>query len=263
MKIQRIKGILAQNFFNIKHSLEDVFDTFFFPVMDMIMFGLTATYIAGVGKTGGNIVAFLLSGLILWNIVWRAQQDMSMAFLRNVWNRNILNLFSSPLLPSEFILGTMIVGLIKIIFTLAIVTLLSSALYSFSIFSVGLSLVPFFVNLILFAWVLGIFITGFIIRYGMRIQSFAWSMIALFNPLSAVFYPVSALPHFLQKISWLLPTAHIFEGTRSVLTNQQIPVEHILWALGLNIVYLFLVSLFFNRMFEKARENGKLAKIET
>lgn len=263
MNTTRIKGILIQNLFHLRHSIEDIIDTFFWPTMDVIIWGFMTTFLARTQGNAIKVIAFLLGGLILWNIVWRAQQDIAFALLRNIWNRNLLNLFSSPLTPWEFITATMILGLFKILFTLLIVSAAAFILYSFNIFSLGFAFLPFFVNLIAFAWAAGIFIVGLIIRYGMRIQSFAWSLIALLQPVSAVFYPLSVLPTFLQKIAWFLPTAHIFEGMRQILSGGPLSKEHLIWAFGLNLVYLILAGTFFVFMFEKSRENGKLAQIET
>lgn len=262
MSLARIKGILLQNLFHFKHSLEDVIDAFFWPSMDVVIWGFMTSYFTNLNNPIGGIIAFLLGGLILWNIVWRAQQDITMAFLRNVWNKSLLNLFSSPLSPAEFIIATMLVGLIKIIFTLAFVSLIAFLFYSFNIFSLGFYLLPFFAILIAFAWAVGIFITGLIIRFGMRIQAFAWALIVLFHPVSAVFYPVAILPDFLQKIAWFLPTAHIFEGMRQVLSSHALSAEHLVWAAMLDGAYLILAALFFIFMFDKAKEKGKLAQVE-
>ena len=263
MNASRIKGIIIQSLYNLKHSYEDIVDTFFWPIMDVIIWGFMTTFLATAQGNAAKVVSFLMGGLILWNIVWRAQQDIALALLRNVWNRNILNLFSSPLTPWEFVTATMILGFIKIIFTLVIVSFAAFVLYSFNLFSLGFSLIPFFISLIAFAWAVGIFITGLIIRYGMRIQSLAWSFIAILQPVSAVFYPLSILPPFLRKIAWFLPTTHIFEGMRQILSGGQLSKEHLLWAFGLNIIYLILSAWFFIFMFEKSREKGKLAEIET
>lgn len=262
MKLSRIKAITIQNIFWLRHSLEDVTDTFFWPLMDIIIWGLMTSYFSHLQGPLVAVVNFLLGGLILWNVVWRAQQDISISLLRNVWGKNLLNLFSTPLTPGEFIAATMGLGLIKIIFTVALVSAIAFFLYSFNIFSLGFYLLPFFVNLIAFAWAAGTFITSLIIRFGMRIQSFAWSLLALFQPISAVFYPVSTLPWFLQKVAWLLPTSHIFEGMRSVLKTGNMPTDQLILASLLNVVFLILASRFFVFMFEKAREKGKLARTE-
>jgi len=262
MKFSRIKGILLQNLFFLRHSFEDIIDTFFWPTMDVIIWGFMTVYFASLRGPVAGVVSFLLGGLILWNIVWRAQQDISFALLRNVWDRNILSLFASPLLPSEFIIATIILGFLKIILTLSFVSLVAYFLYYFNIFSLGFYLLPFFAALIAFAWAAGIFITGLIIRFGMRIQSFSWSLIIILQPLSAVFYPVSVLPAILQKVAFILPTAHIFEGMRQVLQTGKISPEHLIWATVFDIIYLIISSVFFAFMFEKAKEKGKLAKAE-
>jgi len=262
MSFNRIKGVLLQNLFFLRHSFEDIIDTFFWPTIDIIIWGFMTTYFISLRGSVASVISFLLGGLILWNIAWRAQQDISFALLRNVWARNILSLFASPLAPSEFIVATIIFGFFKIILTVSFVSAIAFILYHFNIFSLGFYLLPFFINLIVFAWVAGIFITGLIIRFGMRIQSFAWSLIILLQPISAVFYPVSILPVFLQKIAFFLPTAHIFEGMRQVLNTGKMSPEHIIWATIFNIIYLIISSLFFSFMFEKAREKGKLAKAE-
>jgi len=264
MNLSRIKGIIIQNLFHLRRSLEDVVETFFFPSINVIIWGFMTTYFLQLQGPEGPIaviITFLMGGLILWNIVWRAQQDISFALLRNIWNRTVLSLFSTPLTPWEFIGAAMILGVFKIILTLSLLSIIAFTFYSFNLFSLGFYLLPFFVSLIAFAWAVGICITGLIIRFGMRIQVFAWSLIVLLNPISAVFYPVSILPPFLQKVALFLPTAHIFEGMREVLKTGTAPTEHLIWAFALNIVYLIFSAWFFAFMFEKAREKGKLVKV--
>jgi len=262
MNLLRIKGVVLQDIYYLRHSTEDLIDVFFWPSVDLVIWGLMTTYFIQLKGPVSGIVAFLLGGLILWNIVWRAQQDISLAFLKNIWNGNIINLFSSPLTPGEFVVATMITGFFKIILTLTLVTLMAFVLYSFNLFSLGFYFIPFFINLIIFAWASGIFIIGLIVRYGMRVQAFAWSLIVLIQPVSAVFYPVSVLPPFLQKVALFLPTAHIFEGMREVLSSGTLSGTHLLWAFALNGVFLIFSSRFFIFMFEKAREKGKIAKVE-
>ena len=262
MSFSRIKAIIIQNIFFLKHSMEEMIDTFFWPVMDLIVWGLMTVYISQIGGVTTHIVSFLIGGLILWNIVWRAQQDISISFLRNSWSRSLINLFSSPLSASEFMIGTMILGFIKIMFTLALVSAIALWLYSFNIFTLGIYFIPFFANLIVFAWIAGLFVTGLIVRFGLKIQALAWSLIAVLHPLSAVFYPVAILPETLQKIALALPTAYIFEGMREVLASGTASWNYVLMAVILNIFYLIIASWFFGFMFKKAKQKGKLVRID-
>lgn len=262
MKFHRIKAITVQNLFHMKHSFEDFVNAFWWPVLDLLIWGLMTRYFYQLKGISGNIIAFLMSGMILWHIVWRAQEDISVTFLRNVWSKNLLNLFVSPLTIWEFLAGTLLLGAIKIVFTLLAVTAVAFFAYSFNLFILGWSLIPFFASLLISGWIAGLFITGFIVRYGLRIQAFSWSLIGLIHPFSCVLYPFDSLPLWMQKIAWFLPTTHVFEGMRGVLAGAGFSIEHILWAFGLNILYLVLSGLFFSFMFEKARETGRLVKLE-
>ncbi|MDO8663665.1 MAG: ABC transporter permease, partial [Candidatus Wildermuthbacteria bacterium] len=77
MDYLRIKGIIIQNLFHLRHSLEEVFDTLFWSSMDVVIWSFMTTYLAGQRGLAAGITVFLMGGLILWNIVWRAQQDIA------------------------------------------------------------------------------------------------------------------------------------------------------------------------------------------
>ncbi len=74
------------------------------------------------------------------------------------------------------------------------VTLLAIAFFGFNLWSLGLALAAFFVNLILTSWAIGIFVAGLLLRNGMGAESLAWTIMFLFLPLTCVYYPVAVLP---------------------------------------------------------------------
>jgi len=80
--------------------------------------------------------------------------------------------------------------------------------------------------------------------------------------VSAVFYPVTVLPAVLQKIAFFLPSSHIFEGMRTVLSVRMLPGMDLFWAAVLNAIYLSLAILFFTRMFCIVKEKGRLTHLE-
>ena len=41
-------------------------------------------------------------------------------------------------------------------------------------------------------------------------------------PLSGIFCPVSTLPEWLQPVSWLLPSSHVFQGKRQLVFGQML-----------------------------------------
>lgn len=258
----RVSAIVLEHLLRLRHSFEEIVDTFYWPVMDIIIWGFMTTYLARLGGTTAAVIAFLLGGLILWTIAWRSQQDISASFLWDVWSQNLTNLFATPLTYWEFLIGMMILGVIKIILAMTLVLMVALLVFSFNLFSLGIYFLPFFANLLVFGWTAGIIVTALILRFGRGIQNFAWGFIVLLNPLAAVYYPVSTLPVVLQYLAKILPPSYIFEGMRQVLKGGGLPLPYLLWASLLNLIYLIGALLFFSLMFEKAKELGKLVKLQ-
>jgi ABC-2 type transport system permease protein len=175
-----------------------------------------------------------------------------------MWSRNMGNLFVSPLRPTEFAASVLLMGLIRTLVGVIPVTLMAWWFFGFSIYSMGLALAGFFLSLTLFGWSLGIAVCGLIMRYGLGAESVAWGSMFLLLPLSAVYYPVSVLPGWLQPIAWSLPPAYVFEGMRSVLIQHVVRYDLLAGAFALNAVYLMIGSAAFMAWFEAARRRGLL-----
>jgi ABC-2 type transport system permease protein len=110
-------------------------------------------------------------------------------------------------------------------------------------------------------WLIGFIASSIIIYWGQRFQMLAWMLAWVFAPFSAVYYPVSALPGWAQKIAWCVPTTYIFEGMRKVLIGKEFPWGYFLLSLGWHALYFVLALALFHRMFEKSRKKG-LARLE-
>jgi ABC-2 type transport system permease protein len=89
----------------------------------------------------------------------------------------------------------------------------------------------------------------------------AWGMVFLFQPISCVFYPIEVLPTWLQAFAWGNPAAHIFEGMRMVLNTSIFPSEHLVWAVGLNLLYFALMVGWFHYTFNVCKERGLLVRV--
>jgi ABC-2 type transport system permease protein len=136
------------------------------------------------------------------------------------------------------------------------------ALYHFSLIqSTHFYLIPLVANLLLFGWALGIFTSSLVIRWGHAAEALIWGVPFLIQPLSAIFYPLATLPSWLQAISKCLPSTYVFEGMRAVIRTGSMPLHYFLTALALNVVYFLLAGLFFNFMYSKARETGRLGRL--
>jgi len=207
------------------------------------------------------VVPVFLGAMILWDVLFRSQIGVCMVFLEEVWSRNLVGIFVSPLSPAEFVVAQVLVGVLRTLIASGTLILLAALAYGFNIFDLGLPLVSFYVNLIIMGWSIGLVVTGLVLRFGQGAESMAWAIIFLFQPISAVFYPVSALPGWLQPISWGTPAASVFEGMRVLLNQGRFEISLFLRAVELNAGYLALGISFFILMFRLARRDGQLLTI--
>lgn len=262
MNANRINALIMRHLYIYKRSMPRLLDVFFWPVMEVLTWGFFSFYLGRTGSANLDIATMLLGGVILWQIIDRAQNFISTYFLEDVWHRNFLNIFVTPLKLSEFFLAGVILAMIRLVVMVSFLLVISYILYSFSIFKLGFSLVPFIFNLLLFGITLALFINAVIIRFGSSAQVLAFGISFLIQPISAAFYPVSALPAPLAAISGVLPVSYVFESMRSVMAGGAIDWNSFYISLGLNAVYLTLMWWFFTSMFKKVKVMGNLLKVQ-
>jgi len=261
MSIKRILALFFRHAYLLKRSFPRILELFYWPLLDLLVWGFLTLYLEQYRESLPQFVTFFIGALIFWDILFRAHNGIAVSFLEDLWSKNLLNLFSSPLMGSEYILSLMLVSTAKLLVTSLVLFALAWVLYSFNIFILGISLLPFVINLIAMGWVIGIFTVALILRFGQEAEVLAWALGVFFMPISAVFYPVSVLPPFLQKVAQFIPSAHVFEGMRALLKTQQIPVNHLVWATALNAAALTSVFLFFSWIFSFIKRKGQLVKI--
>ncbi len=265
MSWQRIQALVLRYTYLYARSVPRVTEIFFWPLMDLLVWGYVTLYLQRVGSvsTPANAFMFLLGAMIFWDILYRAQQGVTLSFLEDIWSRNLLNVFVAPVRVGEFVLATYLVGLVRIGVTIGVLAGLAYALYSFNIFSLGISLVPFFANLLLMGWALGMVTTALIMRWGQAAEALAWGVPFLIQPVAAVFYPLDVLPRWIQPIALAIPATHVFEGMRQVLRGEGVSAGSLTTAFVLNAIYLVATAFFFRYMFDVARRKGLLAKLGT
>ena len=255
MSLKRISGVFFRYFYVLKKGPQQLSDLFYWPLIDILLWGLTSVWIQSHANAP-DLPLLLLTGLIFWQITWRGSVDVSISLLQEFWHRNLVNLFSTPLKLGEWMLGIIFLCLCKLVITVGFGTLAVYVLYSLNVFTVGWAFLPFAAALLIFGWTLGFIAASGIIYWGHQIEAIAWMMGFVFAPFSAVFYPVAVLPAWAQVIAWCLPTTYIFEGMRAILTTGTFPMHYFWISLGLNAVFLSLALLLFRTMFKKSRAKG-------
>lgn len=261
MKIHRIMALVIRHLYLYKRSIPRLMEVFYWPFLDLVVWGFITIYLSKFKETLPSFVAFLLGALILWDILFRAQQGLSVSFLEDMWARNLLNIFVSPISPVEYISALMLVSIVKLLLASAVMVLFAWLFYSFNIFLIGIALIPLIINLVIMGWAMGIVTMALILRLGQEAEVLAWAVAFLFQPVSAVFYPVSVLPPFLKTIARYIPASHIFEGMRGVVAGGGFPATELVWAISLNLIYLTGALIFFYWNFGVVRKKGLLAKV--
>jgi ABC-2 type transport system permease protein len=262
MKLHRVRAVVLRHLYELRRNPSHLTNVVYWPVMNIMVWGFFTLYLAHRGGTQVGIVGSLLGAVILWGLFNAFQRDMAMGFLDELWSRNLVNLFASPLSISEYITGLITVNLFKVTIGMAVESVIAWLCYRYNIFPTLLALLPFILNLVLFALAVGIAVTGLIFRYTTRFQVLAWGFAGLLMPFSCVFYPLNSLPNFLHPVAWILPTTHSFEGMRQVIAGQGFSTSHFQWGFALNLGYFVLAALFFRWMFASARSLGLLVKME-
>jgi ABC-2 type transport system permease protein len=262
LSVERIVALLLRQLYLYRRSPIRSLEMIYWPVMDLLVWGFLSLYVARLRGGSAATIAFLLGGLILWDIFYRAQQAISVSFLEDIWTRNLPNVFVTPISTAEYLYATMLLGIMKVTATGLLLSVLAAVLYAFNIFLYGLPLIPFVVSLLLSAWGMGILTTALILRFGQGAEALAWAVAFLFQPFSAVFYPVTILPPSLRPLAWALPTTHAFEGMRAVLAGSGIPWSHVAWATATNAVLLAGAAAVFAWVMRIARQLGLLLRTE-
>jgi ABC-2 type transport system permease protein len=263
MNLSRIQALVLRYTYLYTRSVPRVTELFFWPVMDLVVWGLLTQYLQSAQFNVPGFIKFLIGAMIFWDILYRAQQGVTLSFLEDSWSRNLLNIFVAPITLWEFVTATYLVGLVRITITVTVLVVLAATLYAFNIFTLGWALIPLVLNLLLMGWAMGMVTTALITRWGQAAEALAWGVPFLIQPFCAVFYPLATLPAWFRPIALCIPATHVFEGMREVLAGQGLSLTRLGAAFGLNLLYLAAAGAFFHYMFTQARRRGLLAKLGT
>lgn len=261
MSIKRISAVVLRQAYLYKRSLPRLLEVFYWPTVDLLLWGFVTIYLQKSVAGLPQFVTYFLGALILWDILFRAQQGISVSFLEDMWARNLVNIFISPIKIPEYLTGLILVSMLKVVIAFIIMSGIAGLIYSFSIFKLGISLIPLILNLVAMGWAVGIFTMALILRFGQEAEVLAWAVAFIFMPFSAVFYPVKVMPPVVQAVAQFIPSAHAFEGMRMIIDTSSMPVYHIAWSTSLNCIYIILSVMFFLRIYRKALEKGIIPKI--
>jgi len=257
----RIGAVVLRHVYLMRTSWPRVFELMYWPTIQMILWGFITRFFLQHSSYVAQAAGVLIAAVLLWDVLFRGQLGFSLSFLEEVWSRNLGNLAVSPLTPSEFLLSLTVMSLLRTLIGVLPAAGLAIVFYEFNVFTLGLPLVAFFTLLLVFGWAIGMMVSALVLRVGQGAESVAWLAIFLLAPVSAIYYPVTVLPAWLQPVAWALPTTPVFEGMRAILIDSTLRMDLLLHALLVELAYLGLGAGLFLYSFYVARKRGLLLQV--
>jgi ABC-2 type transport system permease protein len=260
MNASRVGAVVLRILYLYRGSPQRVFPIFIFVAVDILVWGFLTRYLNSVSHADFNFVPALLGAVLLWDFLTRVMQQLTMALFEDVWTRNFLNFFASPLRTSEYLAGLLIVAVITSVLSLIAMLILAQIAFGLSFLSYGAALAPFLMVLFLTGIALGVAACGLVLRLGPASEWLIWPIPMLISPFAGVFYPVTVLPAWMQAIALILPPSYVFEGMRSVVAGQPPPWDRLAIGGTLALIYLALSCVFFFAVYRSVIRNGLIAR---
>jgi ABC-2 type transport system permease protein len=258
---RRVGAMILRHWYLLRSSWPRLFELVYWPAVQMFMWGFLQLGVAKMPGALAGTASTFLAAFLLWDILFRGQIGYSMSFLEEMWSRNMSNLMISPLRAGEFILALVVMSMVRLSIGLIPVTILAIIFFGFNFWSLGFALAAFFANLLFTSWSVGMFCSGLVLRNGMGAEGLAWSLMFFFLPLTCVYYPVSTLPEWIQPIAWALPPTAVFEGMRALVIDQVFRADLMLWAFGLNVIWLTAGAASFLWLLNASKRSGSMLQI--
>lgn len=260
LPLRRTRAIALRQLYLVRGSVSRLIPMFIWVAIDIVLWGFITRYLNSVASPGFSFVPVLLGAVLLWDFFTRVMQGVTMAFFEDVWSRNFLNIFASPISITEYLAGLVLSSVATSAIGLCIMVLLAATVFDLSIAVYGGPLLLFMLILFVFGIALGIAGCAMVLRMGPSAEWFVWPIPGLLSPFAGVFYPVSTLPEWMQGLAHLLPPSHVFEGLRAIVMGRQPSMAALAAGGALSVLYLLGACLLFVRIYRHAARSGLIAR---
>jgi ABC-2 type transport system permease protein len=245
MNFIRVAAVIRRHWLVLWRGPHRWFEIGFWPVMDAILWGSLGLYLStSAGTPDATVVALLLGGITLFWTLTVVQMTVSLSVTDETNTRNLLNILTTSVTPSEYLLGVAAFGLMKLSMTMTTISVVTALIYGFALNSLGWNALPIVLLLIVNGWALGFVILGLILRFGPSAEILTWGLNYVMLSISGVFFPVSALPGGVGDVLRYLPTGLAFEAMRTILRGQ--PAQpSTLWLAAIGSIVVLVLGLAF------------------
>lgn len=256
MKLHRVWAVSYRHLSEFKRDFNRVSAVFYWPAIDILLFGYVSLWLAKSGASHAQEPLIILTNTVLWQVVNRAGLGLSLDFLEELWNKNISNIFASPLTIPEWLCGVILEGSLINLLLITYCGALVYAVYGVNILTLGWWLFISILLNFLTGFTMGLFSTSCILIWGRRVQSLVWMIGWGFSLISGAFYPIAILPHWLQVTANYFPLKSTFTSVRLVIETGEAPWGELTHGLMLNALYLAAGIMIFILAFNFSKRNS-------
>ncbi|MDR3508128.1 MAG: ABC transporter permease [Caulobacteraceae bacterium] len=260
MRVSRVAAIVIRQVYLLRGSPVRLLPMIAWVAIDIVLWGFITRYLNSVASPGFNFVPAILGAVLLWDFLARVMQGVTTSFFEDVWSRNFLNLFATPLRVSEYLAGLVITGVGTSLLGLAAMLILATLAFGLSFLAYGAAIVPFVMVLFLSGIAQGILGAAIVLRFGPASEWLIWPIPSVISPFVGVFYPLATLPRWMQVVAHGLAPTYVFEGMRSIVAGKGAPADQLAIALCLSLAYLVLACLTFAGVYRYALRTGLIAR---
>ena len=258
--LRRVFALVLRQYYLYRGSVARLMPVFIWSFLDMVLWGFMSQYLNRIAGPAYTFVPALLGAVLLWDFFSRVMQGVTTAFFEDVWSRNFLNLFASPLSVSEYVGGLVLSSIATSAVGLVVMLIVATLAFGLNFFSYGIALYPFLLVLFPFGIAMGIFGSSLVLRLGPAAEWFIWPIPAMVSPFAGVFYPLSTLPAWMRVVSRVIPASYVLESTRAIAAGRGADFSALVISAALAVLYVLAAGWIFTHVYRRAVRTGLIAR---
>src|SRR4029077_14227849 len=142
MSRRHIGAVMLRQLYLLRGSPSRALPLFAWIAIDILLWGFITRYLNAVARPGFDFVPAVLGAVLLWDFLTRVMQGVTMAFFEDVWSRNFLNIFATPLRTSEYLTVLVLPGVGTSLLSLIAMVVFARLAFGLSFLTYGVALAP-------------------------------------------------------------------------------------------------------------------------
>jgi ABC-type transport system involved in cytochrome c biogenesis permease component len=258
MKWHKVYALFLHDLIIYRRVAGRLAEFFYFPVTNILIFGLLARQLEGRDAAAGLLVLLVQ---VLWNFAYLAQSTVNMQTMEDIWSGSLRQVLLTGITEWELMAARCASSTLSSLLVLGVMVLLCRVFVEDSVLLAnawpvaGLSVLTLMSALGLAVWV-----GGCIVMLGRSYGFLSWTIIQGFILFSLPFVPPGGPPTWLTAISIPMPFSAVFQACRDLSApGGRVETTTWAWAILTALAYPALGLPFYGWAFARGRRNGVLA----